>query len=166
MADALIALGGNRGRVRATLDQAVAALCNGVQVRLDAQSSDYLTPPWGIADQPAFINRCILVNTELTPHALLARAHAIEQALGRNRRREVRYGPRTVDIDLIAYDDLTLDEPGLRLPHPHWAERAFVLVPLAEIAPERVIAGRRVADALADADRSGIVQLPPLTPDI
>ena len=80
--------------------------------------------------------------------------------LGRDRQREQRWGPRPIDIDIIAYDDITLDEPGLTLPHPRLFERAFVLVPLAEIAADRVIAGARVGDALARLDAGGIERLP------
>jgi 2-amino-4-hydroxy-6-hydroxymethyldihydropteridine diphosphokinase len=161
MAEALLALGGNVGDVRATLARAIAAFCDGEQVRLLACSSDYRTPPWGIEDQPAFINLCIAVETALTPRMLLERAQAVERMLGRERANERRWGPRPIDIDLIAYDDLTVDEPDLRLPHPHLFERAFVLVPLAEIAPERTIAGTRVRDALARVDATGVERLPP-----
>ena len=126
-----------------------------------ARSSDYRTPPWGVADQPPFVNLCIAVDTSLTPQALLARAQSVERALGRDRSDERRWGPRAVDIDLLAYDDLALSEPELTLPHPRLLERAFVLVPLAEIAPERMIAGIRVRDALARLDTAGIEQLPP-----
>ena len=92
---------------------------------------------------------------------LLERAQAVERMLGRERANERRWGPRPIDIDLIAYDDLTVDEPDLRLPHPHLFERAFVLVPLAEIAPERTIGGTRVRDALARVDATGVERLPP-----
>jgi 2-amino-4-hydroxy-6-hydroxymethyldihydropteridine diphosphokinase len=161
MADALVALGGNVGDVRATLHRAIAALCDGEQVRLSARSSDYRTPPWGVEDQPAFVNLCIAVETALTPRMLLERAQAVERTLGRERAKERRWGPRPIDIDLIAYDDVTVHEPDLELPHPHLFERAFVLVPLAEIAPERVIAGIRVRDALALIDTTGVEKLPP-----
>jgi 2-amino-4-hydroxy-6-hydroxymethyldihydropteridine diphosphokinase len=160
MPEALIALGGNVGDARATLDRAVALFCDGSEVRLLARSSDYRTPPWGVEDQPPFVNLCLAVATELAPRALLARAHAVERTLGRNRANERRWGPRTVDIDLIAYDDMTLDEPDLILPHPRLFERAFVLVPLAEIAGNRIIAGKRVRDALAAVDATGVERLP------
>ncbi len=88
---------------------------------------------------------------------------AIEQALGRARAQERRWGPRPIDIDILAYDDVTLDGRDLTLPHPRLFERAFVLVPLAEIAPERMIAGKRVRDALAQLDTTGISRLPPRT---
>src|SRR5580704_18726257 len=118
MAKALVGLGGNIGDVRTTLDRAVAALCDGAIVRLLAQSSDYATPPWGVEDQPAFVNRCIAVATDLTPPALLGRVQAVERALGRRRTQERRWGPRPIDIDILAYDDVTLTEPELTLPHP------------------------------------------------
>jgi 2-amino-4-hydroxy-6-hydroxymethyldihydropteridine diphosphokinase len=161
MADALIAMGGNIGEIRLTLDRAVAALCDGSIVRLIARSSDYRTPPWGVTDQPAFVNLCLAVETELGPRGLLDRARSIEAQFGRNRATELRWGPRTLDIDIIAYDRLAIDEPGLTLPHPRALERAFVLVPLVEIAPDRKIGGVTVADALMRLDRSGIERLPP-----
>jgi 2-amino-4-hydroxy-6-hydroxymethyldihydropteridine diphosphokinase len=161
MADALIALGGNVGDARAILDRAVATFCDGDMVRLLARSSDYRTPPWGVEDQPPFINACIAVATRLAPRDLLARAQEVERAFGRDRAKERRWGPRPLDIDLIAYDDVTLERPDLTLPHPHLFERAFVLVPLAEIAPDRRIGGVRVADALAGLDTAGIERLPP-----
>jgi 2-amino-4-hydroxy-6-hydroxymethyldihydropteridine diphosphokinase len=160
MPDALVALGGNVGDARATLDRAVATFCDGADVRLLARSSDYRTPPWGVTDQAPFINLCIEVATGLTPRELLARALDVERALGRDRSRERHWGPRTVDIDLLAYDDIALNDPDLTLPHPRLLERAFVLVPLAEIVPERRIAGVRVRDALARLDAAGIERLP------
>jgi 2-amino-4-hydroxy-6-hydroxymethyldihydropteridine diphosphokinase len=161
MTEALLALGGNIGDVRDTFDRAIAALCDGKETRLTARSSDYATPAWGLEDQPPFVNLCITADTSLTPRALLARAQAVERAFGRDRAREQRWGPRTLDIDILTYDDLVLNEPELTLPHPRLFERAFVLVPLAEIAPERLIAGVRVRDALARLDTTGIGKLPP-----
>jgi 2-amino-4-hydroxy-6-hydroxymethyldihydropteridine diphosphokinase len=156
MVEAFFALGGNLGDVRSTFDRAVAMLCDGAAVLLVARSSDYRTPPWGITDQPAFLNAVIAVATELSPHELLDRALDCERALGRDRTHEQRWGPRPIDIDLLAYDDVELHDADLTLPHPHLFERAFVLVPLAEIAPERLIAGVRVSDALARVDTGGI----------
>jgi 2-amino-4-hydroxy-6-hydroxymethyldihydropteridine diphosphokinase len=161
MAEALVGLGGNIGDVRATLDRAVAAFCDGAEVRLVAESSDYATPPWGVVDQPPFVNRCIVVETLLPPRALLDRALTVERSLGRDRSREQRWGPRAIDIDLLTYDDVALEEPGLTLPHPRLFERAFVLVPLAEIVPDRMIAGVRVREALAGLDMRGIERLEP-----
>ena len=159
MANALLALGGNVGDVRATLDRAEAMLCQRGDVRLLAKSADYRTPPWGVTDQPPFVNRCIAVETALPPLALLDRIQTVERALGRDRTREQRWGPRTADIDILAYDDLILDDPRLMLPHPRMFQRGFVLVPLAEIAGERVVGGLRIKDALAKVDRNGIEKL-------
>jgi 2-amino-4-hydroxy-6-hydroxymethyldihydropteridine diphosphokinase len=161
-ADALLALGGNVGDVRANFGRAVAMLCDDVSARLLARSSDYRTPPWGVTDQPPFINAAIAVATSLTPHDLLARILGVERVLGRDRGRERRWGPRRIDIDLLAYNDLVLNDADLTLPHPRLFERAFVLLPLAEIALDRVIAGIRVGDALGRVDASGIEKLPPL----
>lgn len=159
MAEALLALGGNVGNARKTLREATLAFCDGEKVQLKTRSSDYRTPPWGITEQPAFMNACIAVTTKLSPRDLLLRAKTIEQAFGRDRDREERWGPRTLDIDLIAYDDVSVSEPGLILPHPRLFERAFVLAPLAEIVPDRVISGRKIRDALAALDQTGIVRL-------
>jgi 2-amino-4-hydroxy-6-hydroxymethyldihydropteridine diphosphokinase len=161
-AQAYLALGGNVGDSRAILDRAVRLLCDGSDIRLAARSADYATPPWGVTDQPPFVNLCIAVETRLSPRELLKRAQAVEGELGRDRAGETRWGPRTCDIDIIAYDDLALDEPGLILPHPRLFKRAFVLLPLAEIAGGRVIAGKRLHDALKNVDSTGIERLPPL----
>jgi 2-amino-4-hydroxy-6-hydroxymethyldihydropteridine diphosphokinase len=160
MADVLIALGGNIGDVRATFRQAIATICGMTQGALLARSSDYLTPPWGDEQQDSFINACIEIETSLDPHALLFTLHKIENRFGRDRVHERRWGPRTLDLDLIAYDDVTMAKPELTLPHPRLFERAFVLVPLAEIVPARQIAGRRVNEALARLSTAGIVRLP------
>jgi 2-amino-4-hydroxy-6-hydroxymethyldihydropteridine diphosphokinase len=156
---ALIALGGNVGDVQATFDRAVAMLCDSDEVRLLARSSDYRTPPWGVTDQPPFINAVIAVATSVPPRDLLTRAIAVERAFGRDRAKERRWGPRTLDLDLLTYGDLVLNTPDLTLPHPRLLERAFVLLPLAEIAPELLIGGTRVRDALARLDASGIEKL-------
>jgi len=149
------------GDVRTTLARAVAALCDGREVRLVARSSDYRTPPWGVTDQPPFVNLAIVVETVLTPRALLERALAVESMFGRDRTKELRWGPRILDIDIIAFDALEIEESGLTLPHPHLFERAFVLVPLAEIVPDRKIKGISVAEAFARLDPRGIEKLPP-----
>ena len=161
MTEALLALGGNVGDSRSILDRAVAMLCEGKEVRLTARSSDYRTPPWGFKYQPPFVNLCIAVETTLEPRDLLARAQEIELRLGRDRAHEKRNGPRTADIDIISYDDVQIDTPNLTLPHPRLFERPFVLVPLNEIAPGRVIAGRKISEALAGLDTAGIERLPP-----
>jgi len=162
MASALIALGGNVGDVRRTFQKAIANICGMTQGALVARSSDYITPPWGDEQQPPFVNACIEVDTRLDPHALLFTLHRIEQKFGRDRAHERHWGPRTLDLDLLAYDDVRLDRRELTLPHPRLFERAFVLVPLAEIAPERVIAGRPLREALSRVSSDGIVRLPNL----
>jgi 2-amino-4-hydroxy-6-hydroxymethyldihydropteridine diphosphokinase len=163
MASALIALGGNVGDVRATFKKAIANICGMTQAALLARSSDYSTPPWGDQQQADFINACIEIETSLDPHALLFTLQKVERKFGRERARERRFGPRTLDLDLLAYDDVILQKPELTLPHPRLFERAFVLVPLAEIAPGRVIAGRSVASALAELSTEGIERLPDLS---
>ncbi len=160
MASVLIALGGNVGDVRATFEKAIANICGMAQAALVVRSSDYATPPWGEEDQPPFINACIEIDTALDPHALLFTLHKVEQKFGRDRAKERRWGPRTLDLDMIAYDDMSIDKLELTLPHPRLFERAFVLVPLAEIAPDRLIRGRRIKDALADLSTEGIERLP------
>ena len=160
MARALIALGGNVGDVRATFQKAIANICGMTQAALVARSSDYATPPWGEVEQARFINACIEIDTSLDPHALLFALQKIETKFGRDRAREMRWGPRTLDLDLIAYDEVSMQKPELTLPHPRLFERAFVLVPLAEIAPDRVIGGRTIASALAELSVGGIERLP------
>lgn len=140
MALAYIGMGGNQasaaGDPAATLVAAAEALaqCG----RIAARSSLYSTAPVGYADQPRFVNAVVALETELAPLDLLAALQRIEQAFGRRRVAGLRNGPRTLDLDLLLYDDLRLDEPQLALPHPRLHERAFVLVPLAEIAPTLV----------------------------
>lgn len=161
MTPAWLALGGNVGDSRTILDRAVMLLCDGIKVRLIARSSDYRTLPWGFKYQPPFINLCIAVETALAPRDLLAHAQAIELQLGRDRAHEKRWGPRTADIDIIAYGNLSITELGLTVPHPRLFERAFVLLPLAEIAPDLVIAGQTVREVAAAIDSAGIERLPP-----
>src|SRR6266436_2427766 len=160
MADVLIALGGNVGDVRATFQKAIANICGMTQGALLARSSDYTTPPWGDEQQARFVNACIEIETGLAPLALLKVLQRVEQAFGRERSKQRPWGPRTLDLDLIAYDDVAMDLPELTLPHPRLFERAFVLVPLAEIVPDRLIAGHSVTAALAQLSTEGILRLP------
>lgn len=126
-------------------------------IRLLARSSLYRTPPWGPVPQPEFVNACAVVRTDLSARDLLLAAQDVERALGRVPGE--RWGPRALDIDLLDYDGIALQEPGLTLPHPRLHERAFVLVPLAEIAPDRVVARRRVTEWLEGVDATGIRRL-------
>ncbi len=162
MGNALIALGGNVGDVRATFPKAISNILGMAQATLLARSSDYRTPPWGEEAQDPFINACVEIETSLDPHALLFTLHKIEKRFGRDRTKEQHWGPRTLDLDLLAYDDAVINQPDLTLPHPRLFERAFVLVPLAEIAPNRTIAGRSFASALAQLSTEGIERLPAL----
>ncbi len=159
MADVLIALGGNVGDIRATFARALPLITARSSGTLLARSSDYETPPWGDTAQAPFINACIRLETALEPRALLATLHAIEAEFGRDRLNERRWGPRPLDLDLLAYDDLAVISDDLTLPHPRLLERAFVLVPLAEIAPDRIIAGQTPAQALNGLPTEGIRRL-------
>jgi 2-amino-4-hydroxy-6-hydroxymethyldihydropteridine diphosphokinase len=156
---AFVAFGGNVGDARDTIARAITEFCEGEHVTLLARSSDYRTPPWGVTDQPPFVNACIAVDTRLSPRGLLDRAQEVERAFGRDRHRETRWGPRTLDIDILTYGDDSVDEPSLTLPHPRLFERAFVLVPLVEIAPDLTVSGRSLREALERLDRSGIERL-------
>jgi len=159
MPRAYVAFGGNVGDARDTIRRAIDAFCDGAHVTLLARSSDYRTPPWGVTDQAPFINACIAVETRLSPRDLLERAQEVERSFGRDRQRETRWGPRTLDIDILSYGDTAIDDPMLTLPHPRLFERAFVLVPLVEIAPDATIGGRSLREALERVDRTGIEKL-------
>lgn len=119
-------------------------------------SSVYETEPWGFTDQPAFLNMVAAGDATLAPHDLLSLLKGLEQALGR--RPSFRYGPRRIDLDILFYGDLVLDGDTLTIPHPRLAERAFVLVPLAELAPDLVhpVLHRTISDLLAGVDCSGV----------
>ena len=140
MSLAYIALGANLGDPAATVNAAFAALDQLPQSRLLATSALYRTAPVGIADQPEFVNAAARIKTTLAPEALLDALLAIEQTFGRVRAE--RNGPRTLDLDILLYDDLTLATPRLTLPHPRLHLRAFVLQPLADLAPDLAIPGR------------------------
>lgn len=161
VAVACVGLGGNVGEPARTLREAFAALDALPGTRLLRASRLYRTPAWGRRDQPDFVNAAAIVETSLSPQQLLAALLAIEQRFGRDRASVDRWGPRSLDLDLLLHGDAVLDEPGLTLPHPHLHARAFVLVPLAEIAPDALIPGHgRVRDALAALDARGIEALP------
>lgn len=143
---AYVGLGANLGNREDTIRAAVAALPGVVAV-----STLRETDPVGLTDQPCFLNGVAALETELSPRELLDVLLAVEHQLGRERRE--RWGPRTIDLDLLVYGDETLDEPGLAVPHPRLHERRFALEPLAEIAPGLVIPGLgRVTDLLAELD--------------
>ena len=146
MTVAYVGVGSNLGDREATIRAAISALPGVVAV-----SQLRETDPVGIIEQPAFLNGAVALETELSPRQLLAALLAIERELGRERRE--RWGPRTIDLDLLLYGGETVDEPGLTVPHPRLHERRFALEPLVELDPELLIPGRgRVADLLAELD--------------
>nr|WP_202405376.1 2-amino-4-hydroxy-6-hydroxymethyldihydropteridine diphosphokinase [Saccharibacter sp. 17.LH.SD] len=145
-------VGSNSGEREACLHAAVNALARHEGVGIEQVSSLYDTAPWGVEDQASFINLCAVGKTVLAPQELLNVCKHIEYELGRIPGR--RWGERAVDIDLLFYDDCEIDNSVLKLPHRHLFERAFVLEPLAELAPEMKISGRRVDDALARLQRA------------
>lgn len=145
--DAYIGLGSNLSEPKRQLASALEALAQLPATRVRAVSSFYRSAPIGFADQPDFVNAVALVETMLASQSLLERLLAIEKRHGRIRGQ--RDGPRTLDLDLLAYGNAKCDEPGLTLPHPRMHERAFVLVPLAEISPDFDIAGHGPAWKLA-----------------
>jgi 2-amino-4-hydroxy-6-hydroxymethyldihydropteridine diphosphokinase len=152
-----LSLGSNLGDGPATLAGALRALEARGHVRLERVSSLYATPPWGPVPQPDFTNACALAATDLAPHALLAECKAVETLLGREP--GPRWGPRRIDIDILFHDGGAVDAPDLVIPHASLFQRAFVLVPLAEIAPDLVIAGTRIAEAAAAIEPQGVRRL-------
>ena len=148
---AYLGLGSNLGDRLATLQQAVGLLATEPGLRVDACSRVWETDPVGGPDQPDFLNVVIRVDTDLAPLDLLAACNRVESALGRVR--DVRWGPRTVDIDVLLFDDRRIDEPTLTVPHPRMTQRAFVLLPLLDLVPDPVLpGGERVAEIRLGAD--------------
>jgi len=149
---ACIALGSNLGDRRATITSAFDALAQIPSTSLDARSELVETDPVGPIDQPSYLNAAALIHTLLTPRDLLDALFSIERDHDRNRAHEERWGPRTLDLDLLLYADERIEEPGLTVPHPRLHERLFVLEPLAQVAPGTVVPGlgRSVADLLAE----------------
>ena len=136
------------------------ALADLPQTRLLQASGLYRTPAWGLQQQPDFINGVAMLETQLDPRALLEALLGVERDFGRDREAGSRWGPRTLDLDLLLYGDAVIGEPGLQVPHPHLHERAFALVPLLEIAPDILIPGQgRARDALSSLDISAIEPL-------
>lgn len=155
---AFLGLGGNIGDPAAAMAAALQALDGSADVVVRAVSSLYRTPPWGKTDQPDFLNAVAEIVTTLSPPDLLARCLDVERSLKRVRRE--RWGPRVIDIDILCYGDLAYSGEGLEIPHPRLAERAFVLVPLIEIAPDLETGGRTVRELLAGVDSAGIEKTP------
>src|SRR5690606_20109737 len=159
---AFVGLGGNVGDVAATLDEALSALDGLPDTRLLRASPLYRTPAWGRLDQPDFLNAAAMLETGLDARELLDALLEVERQFGRDRGDEGGcWGPRTLDLDLLLFGAAVIDEPGLRVPHPHLHERAFALVQLAALAPETVIPGHgTVRSALAGLATDGIQALP------
>lgn len=157
---AILALGSNLGEREGTLQSAIADLVERPEVRLHNVSPVITTKPvGGPAGQPDFLNMVISVDTTLTPMELLAHCQAVEAA--HHRERKVRWGARTLDVDIISYGDVLSDDPVLTLPHPRAAERAFVLYPWSLMDPNATLLGRSVADLAASAsDMAGISHAP------
>lgn len=158
-ARAWLGLGGNIGDPIRTMGEALRLLEARGDTRIVAVSPVYRTPPWGKTDQNWFYNACAVIDTDLPPLVLMQTCLDVERAL--KRVRIERWGPRTVDIDILAMSDpaghpVILNEDRLTLPHPRMMERAFVLVPLNDIAPTLVINGQNIAEAMAHCQRDGI----------
>ncbi|MFJ4201482.1 2-amino-4-hydroxy-6-hydroxymethyldihydropteridine diphosphokinase [Streptomyces sviceus] len=154
---AVLSLGSNLGNRLETLQGAVDALEDTPGVRVKAVSPVYETEPWGVAadSQPSYFNAVVVLKTTLPPSSLLERAHAVEEAF--NRVRDERWGPRTLDVDIVAYADVVSDDPVLTLPHPRAHERAFVLVPWHDVEPEAQLPGLGPVAALLDTvTRNGV----------
>ena len=151
---ATLGLGGNVGDPAATMAMALQMLDNRSDCDVIAVSRLYRTPPWGKLDQDWFFNACALVHTGLEPIALLEVCLGIERAM--KRERIERWGPRTLDIDVLTYDDRVLYTEKLTLPHPRMTQRGFVLLPLSDFAPDLMLENKNVSQWLADADIAGI----------
>lgn len=156
-----VGLGANLGDAARTVGAAVSALSRLPDTCLLRTSRLYRTPAWGVTDQPDFINAVAVLDTVLPARALLDALLAIEREFGRLRLDGERWGPRTLDLDLLLYGDAVIDEPGLRVPHPHLHERAFALLPLLDAWPDAVILGIGPArDCAATMAVDGIEALP------
>lgn len=143
MSFACIGLGSNLGDSLQILKEALSSLQKTGSIQLQKCSACYLNTPWGLEDQPDFYNAVAGIQTGLSASNLLSSLQQIEQEF--DRKREEKWGPRTLDLDILCYENLQQNNPALRLPHPHFAERDFVLVPLAEIYPDLIISGKPVS---------------------
>ncbi|WP_407721093.1 2-amino-4-hydroxy-6-hydroxymethyldihydropteridine diphosphokinase [Neorhizobium petrolearium] len=151
---AALGIGGNIGDPPAAMAEALRQLDQREDCRVLAVSKLYSTPPWGKTDQADFFNCCALVETSLDPEELLDVCLSIEQGMKRVRRE--RWGPRTIDIDILTYGTRKQKSEKLELPHPRMTERGFVMMPLADIAPDLLVKGRKVGEWLQETDTAGI----------
>jgi len=154
MHEATLGLGGNIGDPVDSMARALTLLDARLDCTVTAVSKLYRTPPWGKLDQAWFFNACGQVQTSLSPEELLDACLSIERQMKRERLE--RWGPRTIDIDVLTFDDLIQQTETLNIPHPRMTERGFVLMPLADFAPGLIVSGRAVQDWLKDADVTGI----------
>jgi 2-amino-4-hydroxy-6-hydroxymethyldihydropteridine diphosphokinase len=155
--DATLGLGSNLGDRVGNIEEAVRRLTADGSVRLVARSKLYRTAPWGVTDQDWFVNACIAVATELAPHALLKLCQSVENGMGRVRTRH--WGPRNIDVDILTFRDLKVRDPDLVIPHPLIAERAFVLLPLKDVAPDLKIGGATLDALIAKLDTRDVALL-------
>ncbi len=160
MADAYLGLGSNLGDRFANLAAARDAIAK-VTGKITALSAIYDTEPWGPVKQDNYLNQVLRIAVEAKPRDLLGSLLEIERALGRDRMNEVRYGPRVIDLDILLYGDEAVSEADLIIPHPRLAERAFALVPLAEIAPELSINGTPIRELVGRIDSSSVRRYDP-----
>jgi 2-amino-4-hydroxy-6-hydroxymethyldihydropteridine diphosphokinase len=155
--DATLALGTNLGDRVGNIEEAIRSLTGDGAVRLVKRSPLYRSAPWGVTDQDWFVNACISIDTDLSPRELLKRCQAVENGMGRIRTRH--WGPRIIGVDILTFGDLKISEPDLVVPHPLIAERAFVLVPLKDIAPDLTINGASLGGMLAKLDAGDVVPI-------
>jgi 2-amino-4-hydroxy-6-hydroxymethyldihydropteridine diphosphokinase len=160
MADAYIGLGSNLGDRFANLAAARDAIEQDAG-KITALSAIYDTDPWGPVKQDNYLNQALRIDALGRPRDLLEVLLRIERALGRDRKHEERYGPRVIDLDILLYGDQAVSEPDLVIPHPRLAERAFALVPLAEIAPRLAIGGTPIRELVSRIDSSGVRRYDP-----
>ena len=159
--DAVVALGSNIGDKFANMNRAIEILVRRGDITLIGRSRDFKTPPWGKTDQDWFANAVITIATDLTPRQLLDRCQSVEQEMGRVH--VEKWGPRLIDLDILTFGDTNIAEADFTVPHPHLTERAFVLAPMADVAPDVVVKGKRVADWLRDVDVTGVDAVAPVS---
>lgn len=157
MTAAVLGLGGNIGDSRKLIAAAVDCLAVDPAIAVESVSALYETPPWGKVDQPPYLNAAARIDTTHAPRELLRAILAVERQLGRERIE--RWGPRTIDIDILLFGAAEVAEPGLNIPHPRLTERAFALIPLIDVMPDAAICGRPATEWLAECDSSGVLRV-------
>ncbi len=152
--DAVIALGSNIGDKFANMSRAIDILTRRGDILLVERSRDFKTPPWGNTDQDWFANAAMTVATKLVPRQLLDRCQSVEREMGRVHIE--KWGPRVIDLDILTFGNLEIDDEDFQVPHPFLTERAFVLAPMADIAPSLVVKGRTISQWLREVDVTGV----------